>query len=69
MRKYFFSGALLSALLGGLGLLARTLRGPRSLSLLLMWLSWLATTVVAVLAVRQASEERNAEYGQPDTER
>ena len=62
MRKYFFSGAMLSALLAGIGLLARTLRGPRTVSLLLAWVSWIATTVVAVLAVREESAERAAKY-------
>ena len=62
VRKYLFSGAMLSALLAGIGLLLRTLRGPRTIALLLGWVSWLASTVVAVLAVREESAERSASY-------
>lgn len=69
MRKYLFSGAVLSALLGALGLLPRTLSGPRNLRLLLSWAAWGIGLAAAILAVRDDSAETREYYELRDAER
>ncbi|MBG6106829.1 hypothetical protein [Frigoribacterium sp. CG_9.8] len=51
MRKYIFSGSLISAVLGGWGTLQTTRKGPRDWRLALMWMSWAITVVIAVDSV------------------
>lgn len=51
MRKYIFSGPLISAVLGGWGTLQTTRKGPRDWRLGLMWISWAITVVIAVDSV------------------
>lgn len=62
MRKYLFSGAILGSLFSAIGLTRSTIAGPRNARLALLWVSWLASAVVAVLAVREASDERLGDY-------
>ncbi|MFM9921007.1 hypothetical protein [Lacisediminihabitans sp. H27-G8] len=57
MRKYIFSGTLISAVLGGWGTLQTTRKGPRDWRLALMWISWVITVVVAVDSVVEQSRK------------
>ncbi|CAN5118612.1 hypothetical protein BH09ACT3_BH09ACT3_14660 [soil metagenome] len=59
MRKFIFSGSVISAVLGGWGALQTTRRGPRDWRLALMWLSWAATVAVAVGTVVKQSQDAN----------
>jgi hypothetical protein len=59
MRKYLFSGAVITAIFGGLGVIKATMTGPRDWRLLLMWISWLASLAIAIGTV--ADESKRAE--------
>lgn len=69
MRKYLFSGAVITAVLGAIGLLPRTISGPRNLRLLLAWAGWGLGLAAAVLAVQEESEEVSDYYELRDAER
>ena len=69
MRKYLFSGAIIAALFGALGLLPRTIKGPRNAQLLVAWAGWAIGMVAAVLAVRDESAETSEYYELRDAER
>ena len=56
MRKYIFSGTVLSALFGGLSTVQATRKGPRDWRLALMWVSWGITVAIAVGTVIKDSE-------------
>jgi hypothetical protein len=56
VRKFIFSGSVLSAVLGGWGALQTTRRGPRDWRLALMWVSWAATVAIAVGTVVKQSQ-------------
>jgi len=57
MRKFIFSGSLISAVLGGWGALQTSRRGPRDWRLILMWVSWGATVAIAVgTIIKQAQD-------------
>ena len=57
MRKYIFSGTVLSALFGGLSTVQASRKGPRDWRLALMWISWLAALAIAVgTVVEQAND-------------
>ena len=55
MRKFIFSGTLISAVIGGWGTLQTTRKGPRDWRLILMWVSWTITVVIAVDSVLERS--------------
>ena len=55
MRKFIFSGTLISAVIGGWGTLQTTRKGPRDWRLILMWVSWSITVVIAVDSVLERS--------------
>jgi hypothetical protein len=59
MRKYLFSGAVISAIFGAVGVIKATASGPRDWRLLLMWISWAASLAIAIGTV--ADEEKRAE--------
>jgi hypothetical protein len=56
MRKYLFSGAVLSAIFSGIGVVRSTVAGPRDWRLLLMWISWAASLATAIGTVVDESE-------------
>ncbi|PDQ35460.1 MAG: hypothetical protein B5766_05915 [Candidatus Lumbricidophila eiseniae] len=56
MRKYLFSGAVLGALISGIGVVRSTLKGPRNILTIFEWLAWAATMGVAVIAVRNKAD-------------
>ena len=62
MRKYLFSGAVITALIGGIGVVRTTLSGPRDWRLLLMWVSWAAALAIAIGTV--ADETKRPELGE-----
>lgn len=62
MRKYLFSGAVISAILSGIGVVKTTASGPRDWRLLLMWVSWAASLAIAIGTV--AEETRQDEIGE-----
>lgn len=51
MRKYILSGAVISALFGGLSIIRATREGPRDWRLVLMWVSWALSVAIAVGSV------------------
>ncbi len=57
MRKYIFSGTLLSALFGGWGVLQTSRKGPRDWRLILMWISWGLSIAIAVGTVIEQTQE------------
>jgi hypothetical protein len=59
MRKYLFSGAVITAIFGGIGVAKATASGPRDWRLLLMWISWAASLAIAIGTV--ADETKRAE--------
>jgi len=62
MRKYLFSGAVITSLIGGIGVVRTTLSGPRDWRLLLMWVSWAAAIAIAIGTV--ADETKRPELGE-----
>lgn len=48
MRKFLFSGAVLSALFGGISAVRATREGPRDWRTTLLWVSWAATMASAI---------------------
>jgi len=56
MRKYLFSGAVIAAILGGIGVIRTTFAGPRDWRLLLMWISWAASLAIAIGTVSDESK-------------
>lgn len=59
MRKYLFSGAVITSILSGIGVVKATISGPRDWRLLLMWISWAASLAIAIGTV--ADESKRAE--------
>ena len=59
MRKYLFSGAVITSIFGGIGVIKATASGPRDWRLLLMWISWAASLAIAIGTV--ADESKRAE--------
>jgi hypothetical protein len=57
VRKFIFSGSVISSVLGGWGALQTTRKGPRDWRLILMWISWGATVAIAVGTVIQQSRD------------
>jgi hypothetical protein len=57
MRKYIFSGTVISALFGGLSTVQATRSGPRDWRLILMWISWGLTVAIAVGTVVKDSQD------------
>jgi len=55
MRAFIFSSSMLSALAAGIGLLRRTIRGPLSWQLGLLWASWAISLVLAIATIRERS--------------
>ncbi len=48
VRKFLFSGAVLSAVFGGISAVRATREGPRDWRTALLWVSWVATLASAV---------------------
>ncbi|MRG58839.1 hypothetical protein GE115_02975 [Agromyces sp. CFH 90414] len=61
MRKYLFSGAVVSAIFSGIGVVRATAAGPRDWRLLLMWISWAASLAIAIGTV--AEDAKDGELG------
>lgn len=57
MRKYVFSGAVISAIFSGIGVVRSTVSGPRDWRLLLMWVSWAASLAIAIGTVAEESKQ------------
>jgi hypothetical protein len=57
VRKFIFSGSLISAILGGWGTLQTTRKGPRDWRLILMWISWAATVAIAIGTIVKQSQD------------
>lgn len=56
MRKFLFSGTMLSAVFGGWSTVQATRKGPRDWRLALMWVIWGLTVAVAVGTVLKQDE-------------
>ncbi|MEO7349627.1 MAG: hypothetical protein ABIW32_07200 [Terrimesophilobacter sp.] len=61
MRKFIFSGTMLSAVFGGWSTVQATRRGPRDWRLALMWIIWGLTVAVAVGTVVKNQETHELE--------
>jgi hypothetical protein len=61
MRKYVLSGAVVSAVFGGLSIIRATREGPRDWRLILMWVSWALSVAIAVGSVMQQDTEASTE--------
>jgi hypothetical protein len=61
MRRFLFSGSIISAVVSGLGLISQTLRGPRSWRTWLLWASWLISVVLAIASVIERDHEHEPE--------
>lgn len=61
MRKFIFSGTVLSAVFGGWSTLQATRKGPRDWRTAAMWLSWALTVAVAVGTVQKNAKEHGRE--------
>ncbi|HRP99579.1 MAG TPA: hypothetical protein PK781_03865 [Terrimesophilobacter sp.] len=48
MRKFLFSGSVISALFSGLGAVKATRSGPRDWRLAAMWIAWALTLAIAI---------------------
>lgn len=59
MRKFLFSGTVISALFGGFGVMKATKQGPRDWRLALMWLGWACTMAIAIGTVIKQAETGN----------
>ncbi|WP_350349584.1 hypothetical protein ABIQ69_06650 [Agromyces sp. G08B096] len=57
MRKYLFSGAVVSAIFSGIGVVRATAAGPRDWRLLLMWISWAASLAIAIGTVAEEAKD------------
>ncbi|WP_136708018.1 hypothetical protein [Agromyces sp. H66] len=62
MRKYLFSGAVISSIFGAIGVVKATIAGPRDWRLILMWVAWAASLAIAIGTV--ADEAKRAELGE-----
>jgi hypothetical protein len=62
MRKFIFSGTVLSAVFGGWSTLQATRKGPRDWRTVLMWVSWALTLAVAIGTVKKNAETRELEH-------
>lgn len=61
MRKYLFSGTFISAVIGGVGTMQTTRKGPRDWRLILMWISWGLSVAIAVGTVIEQSKRAEDE--------
>lgn len=61
MRRFLFSGSVLSALFSGWGAVKTTRSGPRDWRLILMWISWGLTLAIAIGTVIKESEQKELE--------
>ena len=61
MRKYLFNLGLISAVLGVIGVIRQTQRGPRDWRLLLGWLTWGIGVAIAVGTVIEQAKEHEDE--------
>jgi hypothetical protein len=59
MRQFLFSSSMISAVATGLTLLRRSLRGPFTWQIALLWASWLISLVLAIAAIRERSRASN----------
>ena len=53
MRQFLLSSSILSALASGVTLWKRTLRGPLTWQVWLLWASWVISLVLAIAAVME----------------
>ncbi len=61
MRKFIFSGTMLSAIFGGMSTIQATRKGPRNWRLLLMWISWGLTVAIAAGTVIKNADDAAGE--------
>ncbi|MHA6667436.1 hypothetical protein ACX3O0_01055 [Homoserinimonas sp. A447] len=59
MRKFLFSGTVISALFGAGTVVKATKQGPHDWRLILMWVGWACTLAVAVGTVVKQAQTGN----------
>ena len=57
MRKYILNTSIISSVIGAVGVMQTTRKGPRDWRLILMWISWGITVALAVGSVMQQDED------------
>ena len=57
MRKYILNTSIISSIIGAVGVVQTTRKGPRDWRLILMWVSWGITVALAVGSVMQQDED------------
>lgn len=57
MRKYILNTSIISSIVGAVGVVQTTRKGPRDWRLILMWISWGITVALAVGSVMQQDED------------
>ncbi|TAJ49359.1 MAG: hypothetical protein EPO52_03530 [Herbiconiux sp.] len=57
MRKYILNTSIISSIIGAVGVVQTTRKGPRDWRLILMWISWGITVALAVGSVMQQDED------------
>jgi hypothetical protein len=61
MRKFIFSGPMLSAIFAGFSTIQASRKGPRDWRLILSWVSWGLTVAIAVGTVIKEADNASAE--------
>ncbi|WP_213814241.1 hypothetical protein [Glaciihabitans sp. dw_435] len=59
MRKFIFSGSIISAIFGGFSTIQATRKGPRDWRTILMWVSWISTLAIAIGSVIIEANDQN----------
>lgn len=59
MRKFIFSGSIISAIFGGFSTIQATRKGPRDWRTILMWVSWISTLAIAIGSVVIEANDKN----------
>ncbi len=57
MRKYILNSSIISSVIGAVGVVQTTRKGPRDWRLILMWVSWGITVALAIGSVLQQDED------------
>jgi len=57
VRKYILNTSIISSIVGAVGVVQTTRKGPRDWRLILMWISWGITVALAVGSVMQQDED------------
>jgi hypothetical protein len=57
VRKYILNTSIISSLIGAVGVIQTTRKGPRDWRLILMWVSWGITVALAIGSTMEKDED------------